>query len=209
MPSQCELPKTCQLTCSSRELVITPQSHTEHYTEEEWGKSNRATGRKHTSVLLLSERPSGKGQRSQQPTAAEPLYSPYKSPSGMPRRDDTWKISAEVRCREDRPVSSNLNKWPRLLWKPQGWKRSTLKTKPSEADFISTLKRFMTRKGKMSVKCFLAKSIVAALEKEAWIRSTHHTSSIPNPRRTVFCTLSILRYENSGFLIPFWHPISV
>lgn len=158
---------------------------------------------------MLSEWPSGKGQHSE-PTAAEPLYNPYKSLSGMPRRgDDTCKISAEVRCGEDRPVSSNLNKKPRLLWKPQGWKRSTLKTKHSEADFISALKRFMTRKGKVGVKCFLAKSIVAALEEEAlWIHSTHRTSSTPNPRRTVFCTLPILWYENSGFLTPSWHPVS-
>lgn len=125
------------------------------------------------------------------------------------RGGDTCKISAEVRCREDRPVSSNLNKWPGLLWKPQGWKRSALKTKHREADFISTLKRFMTRKGKVGVKIFFAKSIVAALEEEAlWIHSTHHTSPTPNPRRTVFCTLPTLWYENSGFLTPSWHPVS-
>lgn len=65
----------------------------------------------------------------------------------------------------------------------------------------------MTRKGKVGVKCFLVKAIVAALEKETlWIRSTRHTSSIPNPRRTVFCTLPILWYENSGFFNPFLAP---
>lgn len=42
---------------------------------------------------------------------------------------------------------------------------------------------FMTRKGKAGVKCFLAKSIAAVLDKEAlWIRSTHPRAPTPTPQ---------------------------
>jgi len=149
----------------------------------------------------------GEGPALSGPATAQPLHNPYDSLAGTPRRDDACKISAEVPCGEDRPVSANLNKWPRLLWKPQGWKSSTLTTKRSEADFISALKRFMTRKGKVGVQCFLAKSIAAALEEALRIRSTHPTSAIPNSR-TVSCTWPALRYKNSGFLTLSRQPVS-
>lgn len=159
---------------ATRELAITPQSSSEHYTGG-GGKSNCNTGEK-AHICHLDE-------------WVTLWEGPVLSWTTITRHspvcwDDTCKISAELRCRQDRPGCSNLNKLSRLLWKPQGWKRSTLKTNHSEADFLSILKRFMTRIGKVGVKCFWAKAIVAALEEEAlWIHSTHHTCMFyPKPQ---------------------------
>lgn len=186
------------------------RSRAECYAGNTRGKSNRSTSEKAHICHLAEWVALWEGPAFLPRTAMEPLNNTYKPLSGMPRKwDDTGRISAEVRCREDRAASADLNKWHRLLWKPQAFIRSTSKTKQSEADFISTPKMFMTRKGKVGVKCFLAKSIVPALDEEVlWIRSTHRTSSVLNPRRTIFCTLPVLWYKNSGFLTPSWHPVS-
>ncbi|TFK15180.1 macrophage scavenger receptor types I and II [Platysternon megacephalum] len=65
--------------------------------------------------------------------------------------------------------------------------KGALKKKKSNAASISRLKVFMTRKGKASVKCVLAKSMVSTLEEDILgCTSTYHLSLVLNPMMKIY-----------------------
>lgn len=67
---------------------------------------------------------------------------------------------------------------------------------------------FMTRKGKVGVKCFLAKSIAPALDEEVlWICSTHRPSVFcPEPQENNLLYSASIVAQKCSFLNPFLAP---